>query len=186
MNDDELLSAWKAGELLVIRPVSGTSRQALKQLVDSHFPHYVEPWEGPAEHALECACGASWVDYGEDIEELWAQHLADVLISGRRPCPACGSFDHDGWTDRTGCPEDWSTVQRDSFQHRRWAQLVNERVVNEVLGDHPHTDPGDGRTECQTCGKWVFEAIHSCKGVPVTEAAWARILERAAEDGGDV
>lgn len=42
-------------------------------------------------------------------------------------------------------------------------------------GDHPHTDPGDGRTECQTCGKWVFECLHSCKGVPVTEAALARL-----------
>jgi hypothetical protein len=40
--------------------------------------------------------------------------------------------------------------------------------------DHPHTDPGDGRTECDVCGKWVFEAIHSCKGVPVTDAAWER------------
>lgn len=42
-------------------------------------------------------------------------------------------------------------------------------------GDHPHTDPGDGRTECDRCGKWVFEATHSCKGVPVTDAAMARM-----------
>lgn len=41
----------------------------------------------------------------------------------------------------------------------------------QPLGDHPHADPGDGRTECDRCGKWVFEAIHSCKGLPVTEAA---------------
>jgi len=41
-------------------------------------------------------------------------------------------------------------------------------------GDHPHSDPGDGRTECLTCGKWIFEITHSCKGVPVTEAAKAR------------
>ena len=40
--------------------------------------------------------------------------------------------------------------------------------------DHPHTDPGDGRQECQPCGKWVFPAIHSCKGVPVTARARAR------------
>lgn len=39
--------------------------------------------------------------------------------------------------------------------------------------DHPHTDPGDGRTECQTCGKWVWPVIHSCKGVPVTARARA-------------
>lgn len=44
----------------------------------------------------------------------------------------------------------------------------------KVTADHPHTDPGDGRTECDVCGKWVFEVIHSCKRVPVTEAAWAR------------
>ncbi len=46
--------------------------------------------------------------------------------------------------------------------------------------DHPHTDPGDGRTECQRCGKWVHECIHSCKGVPVTQAAWERWLEEQA------
>jgi len=43
-----------------------------------------------------------------------------------------------------------------------------------MIADHPHSDPGDGRTECDTCGKWVFLVIHSCKRVPVTEAAWAR------------
>lgn len=44
--------------------------------------------------------------------------------------------------------------------------------------DHPHTDPGDGRTECDMCGKWVFLVIHSCKRVPVTDAAWKRWHER--------
>jgi hypothetical protein len=43
-----------------------------------------------------------------------------------------------------------------------------------MLGDHPHTDPGDGRKECERCGKWVWPAIHSCKGVPVTAAAARR------------
>lgn len=43
-----------------------------------------------------------------------------------------------------------------------------------ALGDHPHTDPGDGRTECQTCGKFVWQVTHSCKGVPVTDAAITR------------
>lgn len=33
--------------------------------------------------------------------------------------------------------------------------------------DHPYTDPGDGRSECQTCRKWVWPIIHSCGGVPV-------------------
>jgi hypothetical protein len=45
--------------------------------------------------------------------------------------------------------------------------------------DHPYTDQGDGRTECQTCGKWVWPVTHSCKRVPVTEAALARHLDRA-------
>lgn len=52
-----------------------------------------------------------------------------------------------------------------------------ERFADKVrafAADHPHADPGDGRTECETCGKWVFQVIHSCKGVPVTAAAQAR------------
>lgn len=44
--------------------------------------------------------------------------------------------------------------------------------------DHPHADPRDGRTECETCGKWVWLVIHSCKRVPVTGAAWKRWHER--------
>ena len=44
-----------------------------------------------------------------------------------------------------------------------------------------HNDPGDGRTECQTCGKWVFECIHSCKRVPVTPPAWNRKLDELVE-----
>lgn len=50
------------------------------------------------------------------------------------------------------------------------------------MSDHPHVDPGDGRTECQKCGKWVFECIHSCKGVPVTVAAWNRQLDVFIEE----
>jgi hypothetical protein len=30
--------------------------------------------------------------------------------SAAAPCPACGSSDHDGWTDHADCPEDW-TIQ---------------------------------------------------------------------------
>jgi hypothetical protein len=44
-------------------------------------------------------------------------------------------------------------------------------TMTNPTADHPHTDPGDGRTECDRCGKFVFPAIHSCKGVPVTAAA---------------
>jgi len=51
-------------------------------------------------------------------------------------------------------------------------------MTKQVRGDHPHSDPGDGRTECMTCGKWVFECIHSCKRVPVTEAALQRFNDQ--------
>lgn len=44
----------------------------------------------------------------------------------------------------------------------------------DVQVDHPHADPGDGRSECETCGKWVWEVTHSCKGIPVTQAARER------------
>lgn len=43
-----------------------------------------------------------------------------------------------------------------------------------AFADNPHEDPGDGRTECDVCGKWIHECTHSCKGMPVTEAAWTR------------
>lgn len=48
----------------------------------------------------------------------------------------------------------------------------------QPLGDHPHNDPGDGRTECDVCGKWIWPAIHSCKGVAVTHAARLRLTSR--------
>lgn len=57
-------------------------------------------------------------------------------------------------------------------------ELTEGTNMNKPRADHPYTDPGDGRTECDTCGKWVFECIHSCKGVPVTEAAMARFNAR--------
>jgi hypothetical protein len=46
--------------------------------------------------------------------------------------------------------------------------------MNPPIADHPHTDPGDGRTECNSCGKFVWLVTHSCKRVPVTAAARAR------------
>lgn len=45
-----------------------------------------------------------------------------------------------------------------------------------MRADHPHVDPGDGRSECELCGKWVWSFTHSCKGVPVTEAAIRRTV----------
>jgi hypothetical protein len=59
---------------------------------------------------------------------------------------------------------------------------VPERLIHV---DHPHTDPGDGRTECDRCGKWVWAVTHSCKGVPVTEAAWTRLRARNVEHNTD-
>lgn len=59
-------------------------------------------------------------------------------------------------------------------------------MTSQSLGDHPHTDPGDGRAECERCGKFVWPAIHSCKGVPVTAAAmerWERRQRLATEPG---
>lgn len=44
-------------------------------------------------------------------------------------CPACGSFDHDGWTNHDGCPEDWTVYSK--FQARRWVQLTCERYNEE-------------------------------------------------------
>jgi hypothetical protein len=66
------------------------------------------------------------------------------------------------------------------LRKRRVLQILSDargpaaRRVAAPIADHPHTDPGDGRTECQTCGKWVHLVIHSCKGVPVTVAARQR------------
>lgn len=54
-----------------------------------------------------------------------------------------------------------------------------------VPADHPYTDPGDGRPECEKCGKYVWPVIHSCKGVPVTERAKARFRERAKENNDE-
>jgi hypothetical protein len=50
-----------------------------------------------------------------------------------------------------------------------------------IHADHPYEDPGDGRTECEICGKWVWLVTHSCKSVPVTDAALKRMWERQAK-----
>jgi hypothetical protein len=44
------------------------------------------------------------------------------------------------------------------------------------VADHPYTDPGDGRTQCETCGKYVWLVTHSCKGVRVAPAAAGRCV----------
>lgn len=52
--------------------------------------------------------------------------------------------------------------------------MTAEPSPEAIRADHPYSDPGDGRSECRTCGKWIWPVTHSCKGVPVTEAARAR------------
>lgn len=56
-----------------------------------------------------------------------------------------------------------------------------EAVGEPPVADHPHADPGDGRPECTVCGKYVWPATHSCKGVPVTNAARARLSAETTE-----
>lgn len=51
--------------------------------------------------------------------------------------------------------------------------------MTNVYADHPYADPGDGRSECDRCGRFVRPVIHSCKGVPVTEAAKRENRRRA-------
>lgn len=57
---------------------------------------------------------------------------------------------------------------------------ANAAELPLVLADHPHTDPRDGRSECDVCGKFVWLVTHSCKGVPVTAAAMKRMEARRA------
>lgn len=47
-------------------------------------------------------------------------------------CPACGSFDHDGWTNHKNCPEDWTVWDMKGFPFRRLMQSANEKVVQSV------------------------------------------------------
>lgn len=50
--------------------------------------------------------------------------------------------------------------------------------MSAIHVDHPYSDPADGRTECEVCGKWVWLVTHSCKGVPMTDAAMERYQAR--------
>ena len=38
---------------------------------------------------------------------------------------------------------------------------------NMVPHDHPGTNPHDGRTQCDACGKYVWPVTHSCKRIRV-------------------
>jgi hypothetical protein len=49
----------------------------------------------------------------------------------------------------------------------RNANPYRRALSDRPPADHPHSDPGDGRTQCPTCGKWVWMVTHSCKGVRV-------------------
>ncbi len=59
--------------------------------------------------------------------------------------------------------------------------LRESRRSVQAPADHPYADPGDGRSECDVCGKFVWPVTHSCKGVPVTEAAMGRFRSRMAQ-----
>lgn len=50
-------------------------------------------------------------------------------------CPACGSTEHDGWTNHDGCPEDWTEYSK--FEVRRWIQLTCEE--HNAQDGHPDT-----------------------------------------------
>jgi hypothetical protein len=62
------------------------------------------------------------------LEDGDQHHLFVALdrLESHAPCPACGSYDHDGWRNREGCPEDWT--QYTGFQARRQVQLSSERA----------------------------------------------------------
>jgi hypothetical protein len=93
------------------------------------------------------------------------------------------------WCHRLGHAAEAHPLPKDHPQYDAFYDATDDELavmVSDAIapgrGDHPHTDPGDGRTECDVCGKWVFEAIHSCKGVPVTQAAWLRHRERTTAE----
>ena len=61
-----------------------------------------------------------------------------------------------------------------------------------MIADHPHADPHDGRTQCPTCGKWIWPVTHSCKGIRVVkppldadaDQTLAELAERQAQPNG--
>lgn len=106
---------------------------------------------------------------------LLDQDVAGNRAQRRAAARAGGAAAHPtGPCDRTDLPRTASAVCAgcgyEAGSHPCWPRA-----------DHPHSDPGDGRTECDTCGKYVWPATHSCKGVPVTPPAVARYQARQAE-----
>ena len=100
------------------------------------------------------------------IPESVMREVAEEIVAAERQhadADRCTNCDHRArFHSEGGC---WFTVTNGR------GNLVCPCTVR---ADHPHTDPGDGRTECETCGKYVFPVTHSCKGVPVTARAKAR------------
>lgn len=62
--------------------------------------------------------------------------VAITLLDPGVVCPACGSPDHDGWTNHQDCPEDWSQPKYTEFEWRRYLQLATERGVSEAVRQH--------------------------------------------------
>lgn len=122
-------------------------------------------------------------DYALDVLVRWGDALAAEPPASSQPTP--GETEEPPaevvvrYSRRNRC----RGCGRVDGTHRPTCILRPEEYPAEA--DHPHADPGDGRTECQTCGKYVWPAIHSCKGVPVTERAKARYAEPVSVATGD-
>lgn len=118
---------------------------------------------GHPHRSLNFTCGR---EVGHAGIHLYPEALAqDGLTDDERALLLCRDVPTQCGVDRLLAARQRPTRQADTDR------AVVEAVVH---ADHPYTDPGDGRQECQTCGKWVWLVIHSCKGVPVTPAAVAR------------
>ncbi|QLQ34910.1 hypothetical protein [Micromonospora robiginosa] len=97
--------------------------------------------------------------------------LADVVRRCDEGVPfGSGGGRHTGWI-RAEVIDGWRALLAE-------AACCTSGPANDSRGvsepTTPDTDPGDGRTECDRCGKWVWPVTHSCKGVPVTDRARAR------------
>jgi hypothetical protein len=97
----------------------------------------------------------------EMVRELFGYSCPATRVSQGLEFVTCGVCDI--------CTRDWTPEARAIL-----TAALGESPVAAVVPpthDHPHTDPGDGRSRCETCGKFVWPVTHSCKGVRVALAA---------------
>ena len=97
-----------------------------------------------SDEAHDCVCGHLAHD-GEDCPEqvrmggvLFPCGCDDYVLSrydgtAAPACPACGSNEHDGWTNHDGCPEDWTVYS--TFEVRRRWQLLAARDESGGMGE---------------------------------------------------